>query len=497
MKKSIKIITVLICTISLLQINAQYLGNSSYQIVLRNEKNQLIAKESVDLKITILNATIIKYEEVHSVTTNINGLASITLGKGMVIYGGLENINLSNGAFFVKSEYKRKNETTYKTIETNQLMSVPNTIYASNGIPTGATNGQILTFCEGKPQWRDYGQCQCPTNLIIKKCPTNLDEDKKLLIGLNSEDEMLSFTIEIANDKCEDKDWTIWPDTRDMKLISTTDSNLIAKGGYGKYGNKTFYLQGIPTVKGKDSTSFIFKIKELTCKATFAVIDPENLTKPGNGVTDKFGNKYKTIIVGKDEWMAENLIVSKYTNDSEFPEHINAFIIDTLTKFDNETMKIKYNLENVCPNGWSIPSDEDWENLSNHFDSSIINKKYGFIPKGVLYKDLKIETNNIGVITSVESTSEILDQENGFWWTSNREIDLYNSNNNSNKTFNNMVTLDEEFGLENYRNDCYYYYNINEENKNWQNNDLYYGKFNIYHQEIVRPRANVRCIKNK
>ena len=65
----------------MLQINAQYLGNSSYQIVLRNEKNQLLTNDSVDLKITILNTTIIKYEEIHSVTTNTNGLASITLGK--------------------------------------------------------------------------------------------------------------------------------------------------------------------------------------------------------------------------------------------------------------------------------------------------------------------------------------------------------------------------------------------------------------------------------
>ena len=198
--KIIKIYILICCLSCLRQINAQYLGNSSYQIVLRDEKNQLLTNDSIDLKITILNANIIKYEELHSIRTNTNGLASLTLGTGMVIYGGLKNINLGNGNFFVKTEYKRKNETTYKIIETNQLMSVPSAIYANNGIPTGATNGQILTFCEGKPQWRDYGQCP-------------------------------------------------------------------------------------------------------------------NIAKPGNGISDKFGNVYKTMLVGEDEWMAENLIVSKYTKD--------------------------------------------------------------------------------------------------------------------------------------------------------------------------------------
>ena len=481
--KLINIFILLICSSSMLQINAQYLGNSSYQIVLRNEKNQLITNDSVDLKITILNTTIIKYEELHSVTTNTNGLASITLGKGKVIYGELEDINLGNGTFFVKSEYKLKNEITYKTIDNNQLMSVPSAIYANNGIPTGATSGQILTFCEGKPQWRDYGQC--PTNLTITKCPTKLDYKENLFIGSDSKG--LSFTI--VFDKNEYEDWPIWPD---QKIISTTDSNLIATRRYKGYGfNQVFELSGTPTTKGQDSTSFIFKFKELTCKATFAVLDPENLIKPGNGVTDKFGNKYKTMIVGKNEWMAENLIVSKYTNDQEFPEHINAFIIDTLEHYSYNTWIVKYNLDNVCPNGWSIPSDEDWGNLSDHFGRLIKNQIYGFIPKGILNKYISIET---GEIDTVIYTSKIVEQASGFWWTSNVKIHEYNE-------------YEDEFG------GLYHLWNTYNSNAVMYNGSSIYsttrycsvgdygvdydGKFNDFQRDIVAPRANIRCIKNK
>jgi uncharacterized protein (TIGR02145 family) len=479
----------------MLQINAQYLDNSSYQIVLRNEKNQLLTNDSVDLKITILNTTIIKYEELHSVTTNSNGLASITLGKGKVIYGELEDINLGNGTFFVKSEYKLKNETTFKTIETNQLMSVPSAIYANNGIPEGATNGQILTFCEGKPQWRDYGQC--PTNLTITKCPKELDKEQyhneKLFIGSDSKG--LRFTIEF--DKNEYEDWPIWPN---QKLISTTDSNLIATSHENEGSRyQTFHLSGIPTVKGQDSTSFIFKFKELTCKATFAVLDPENLTKPGNGVTDKFGNKYKTMIVGNNEWMAENLIVSEYTNDQEFPEHINAFIIDTLAKFDNKTVMVKYNLENVCPNGWSIPSEEDWRNLSDHFGRLINNQIYGFIPKGLLNKHVEIVTNEEAVIDTINYTSAIIQQKSGgYWWTSNREIDRYWSDEDYYdyySTYNShaAIFLSDNRHLYITYEQCNFSYS---DYKDWQYYDWHYGKFNAFQRWIVGPRANVRCIKN-
>ena len=477
--KIIKIFFLLFCLSCLLQINAQYLGNSSYQIALRDEKNQLLTNDSVDLKITILYANIIKYEELHSIKTNTNGLASLILGKGMVIYGELKNINLGNGNFFVKSEYKRKTETTYKIIETNQLMSVPSAIYANNGIPTGATNGQILTFCDGKPQWRDYGQC--PTSLTIKKCPTNLNDNENIFIGLDSKG--LSFSIEFDK-KNEYEDWPIWPE---MKLTSTTDSNLIATSGYGGYGYKTFYLSGIPTVKGKDSTSFIFKFKELTCKATFAVLVPENLTKPGNGVADKFGNAYKTMLVGEDEWMAENLIVSNYTNDQEFPEHINAFIVDTLGEY---SVIVKYNLENVCPIGWSIPSEDDWKNLSNHFGRFIKNQEYGFIPKGLLYKYKEIE------IDTIINNSEIFEpKKSGFWWASNKEIEVedYNYDDYGDfysyiSTYNSMAYVHSD-NLNTSRNYC----NIEDLSDLYE----YWEKFNLYQREIVAPRANVRCIKNK
>ena len=479
--KIIKIFFLLFCLSCLLQINAQYLGNSSYQIVLRDEKNQLLTNDSVDLKITILYANIIKYEELHSIKTNTNGLASLILGKGMVIYGELKNINLGNGNFFVKSEYKRKTETTYKIIETNQLMSVPSAIYANNGIPTGATNGQILTFCEGKPQWRDYGQCP-PTSLTIKKCPTNLDDNENIFIGLDSKG--LSFSIEFDK-KNEYEDWPIWPE---MKLISTTDSNLIATSSEnGGYGYKTFNLSGIPTVKGKDSTSFIIKFKELTCKATFAILDPENLTKHGNGVADKFGNVYKTMLVGEDEWMAENLIVSNYTNDQEFPEHINAFIVDTL-------IYVKYNLENVCPIGWSIPSEDDWKNLSNHFGRLIKNQEYGFIPKGLLYKHIEIDIQ----IDTIINNSEIFEpNKSGFWWASNKEIgfadlkyDVFGDPIWYSTTYNSMAYVRSE-NLNTSHNYCKF---VDEE-------DYYFNDewvlFNYYHRKVVAPRANVRCIKNK
>jgi len=41
--------------------------------------------------------------------------------------------------------------------------------------------------------------------------------------------------------------------------------------------------------------------------------------KSGSGVVDVDGNKYKSIVIGTQEWMDDNLRVSKYRNGQPIP----------------------------------------------------------------------------------------------------------------------------------------------------------------------------------
>lgn len=97
-------------------------------------------------------------------------------------------------------------------------------------------------------------------------------------------------------------------------------------------------------------------------------------------VKDVNGNVYKTIEIGTQTWMAENLKATNYQNgDSLIDLSKNEDWVDAkkagYSYFDESGnsygLIYKYNViydkRNVCPVGWRIPSSKDFEILSNYF----------------------------------------------------------------------------------------------------------------------------------
>ena len=52
---------------------------------------------------------------------------------------------------------------------------------------------------------------------------------------------------------------------------------------------------------------------------------------PGNGVTDIDGNNYNSVIIGTQEWMKENLNVSKYSDGTPIPQVTDPIAWSNLT----------------------------------------------------------------------------------------------------------------------------------------------------------------------
>jgi formylglycine-generating enzyme required for sulfatase activity len=124
---------VLINSIALLAL-AQAPQKFSYQSVIRNAGNQLVANQNVGIKISILqgNATgSAVYAETHSPLTNANGLATLEIGGGSVLSGNFASINWANGPFFVKTETDLNGGSNYTITNTTQLLSVPYALYAA------------------------------------------------------------------------------------------------------------------------------------------------------------------------------------------------------------------------------------------------------------------------------------------------------------------------------------------------------------------------------
>lgn len=125
-------------------LSAQAPQSFTYQSVIRNNTDQLVANASIGTKISILQGTIsgtVVYSETHTASTNANGLLSLVVGAGTVSSGSFGAIDWANGPYYIKTETDINGGTSYSLTGTQQLMSVPYALYAEtagttvNGTP--------------------------------------------------------------------------------------------------------------------------------------------------------------------------------------------------------------------------------------------------------------------------------------------------------------------------------------------------------------------------
>ena len=139
---------------------AQVPQQISYQSVIRDGNNKVIASSTVGIKISLLQGSATGaavYVETHSKTTNANGLVSLEIGTGTVLSGSFASIDWANGPYLVKTETDPAGGTNYSAPGVFALNSVPYALYAANGTPgpkgdkgdTGATGATGPTGAKG------------------------------------------------------------------------------------------------------------------------------------------------------------------------------------------------------------------------------------------------------------------------------------------------------------------------------------------------------------
>ncbi len=91
----------------------------------------------------------------------------------------------------------------------------------------------------------------------------------------------------------------------------------------------------------------------------------------------------KTVIIEKQEWMAENLNITNYSNGDVIPHVKDAVEWSNLTTgawcyYDNNPSNEKFygklynwyavvDPRGIAPKGWHVPNDAEWTQLSDHF----------------------------------------------------------------------------------------------------------------------------------
>ena len=101
-----------------------------------------------------------------------------------------------------------------------------------------------------------------------------------------------------------------------------------------------------------------------------------------NTVIDVDSNVYKTVTIGTQIWITENLKTTKFNDSIAIPLVTNSTEWSDLTSpgycwFDNDEASYKatygalynwysVNTEKLCPTGWHVPTDSEWKTLTDY-----------------------------------------------------------------------------------------------------------------------------------
>jgi uncharacterized protein (TIGR02145 family) len=164
-------------------------------------------------------------------------------------------------------------------------------------------------------------------------------------------------------------------------LSATLLAGTLANGE----GTLVYTISGTPTTAG--TANFAIGLGGTSCTISVKVEDAaQAIGIPGPNITDAENNTYKTVTIGSQQWMAENLKVSKYSDGTKIPNITDNTQWKYLTTgawayYDNDVANnAKYGKlynwyavskttngnKNVCPTGWHVPTDAEWTVLTDY-----------------------------------------------------------------------------------------------------------------------------------
>ncbi|MCJ7449781.1 MAG: fibrobacter succinogenes major paralogous domain-containing protein [Bacteroidales bacterium] len=407
---------------------AQSPQKMSYQAVIRNSLDQLVTNHAVGMRISILqgsaSGTII-YTENQTPTTNANGLVSIEIGGGT----DFDAINWASGPYFIKTETDPAGGANYTITGTSEILSVPYALYAKTVAsysetdpvfvvhPANGISGANITNWTTVYGWGNHASAGYVLNtrtITINGTALDLAANRSWNVGTVTSVGIslpnifslsgspvtttgtltATLTSQTANQVFASPNTSAGAPTfrtlvnadipnLDWSKITTGKPTTIA--GYGitdavnTTGNQT--IAGNKTFTG---TTTVPTPVNATDAATKAYVDAlkEIIYNELGMVKDIEGNMYKTIKIGVQVWMAENLKTIKYNNGTAIPLVTDNTAWSNLTTpgycWNNNdqtgygnTYGALYNwytvaTGNLCPTGWHVPTDAEWTIMENY-----------------------------------------------------------------------------------------------------------------------------------
>jgi len=192
---------------------------------------------------------------------------------------------------------------------------------------------------------------------------------------------------------------------------------------------------------------------KLSIVAKFKLVDkikPKPDVPDNSSVTDSDGNTYKTVTIGTQTWMAENLKTSKYNDGTRIPNITDNEQWSNLTTgawcyYDNNlannakygklynwyaVSKTTNGNKNICPIGWHVPTDAEWTVLTDYLGGkSVAGGKMKEVGTNN-WKSPNTDATNTSLFTGLPGGSRnyfgfcYYIGPGGYWWSST-ELNTY------------------------------------------------------------------------
>lgn len=364
----------------------------SYQAVVRDYNGALVVNTQINIQISILQDSISGtplYIEEQMPTTNENGLFSIEIGSenATLISGDFHQINWSIGSYYIKSEFDLSGNSDFSLIGISKILSVP---YAFHASTADSITGNIQ---ETDPIYQNSLAAN-----ITEEDTTYWNNKLSNYIESQSLEEVLNIN-NVANNRI----------TGLMDPISNTDA--VTK-------------------------SYVDELKAQIEDLQVAV---------GLIVKDFEGNIYDVVQIGSQYWLKQNLRTAYYNNGTPISTDLSSALWLSTTEgaycwYDNDSANhdILYgklynwhavNTGNLCPSGWHVPTNTDWDVLLNEVGGAstaggalkVTGTTYWISPNEGATDEYNFSAMPGGYAGSSENFYD--KGFNGYWWTATEYAD--------------------------------------------------------------------------
>jgi len=274
----------------------------------------------------------------------------------------------------------------------------------TNEIQTISRNGLTVTLSNTGGTYQDSVNTQNLSNVLTQNNDGGAKQIKNIADPTDIQDVATKAYVDqmmqiIENNNLIIVDFTANQTTTAIAAnISFTDNSTInptswiwdfGDGNTATIQNPThaYTSAGTYTVSLTASNSMLSKIKT---KTNYIIV---TIDGSGAGLTDIDDNIYASIIIGEQEWMAEDLKVTHYPNGDTIPhitdnaewKNIDDNNIDDAYCFYNNDNTTDYGAlytyaaaigdnwardntanQGICPDGWHLPTDAEWTILTDY-----------------------------------------------------------------------------------------------------------------------------------